>query len=88
MMVGFGFQKREELKYKRSSHHEGAALKKNTKTMKTCTDGACAPSRVFIYRKCVNRKPMAPSLGFTSLLRHSQEKSQAAEEEQGPHDQS
>lgn len=33
-------------------------------------------------------KPMATGQGFTSLLRHSQEQNQAAEEEQGAHDQS
>lgn len=41
-----------------------------------------------IYTGGVSTKPLATSEGFTSLLRHSQEKNQAAEEEQGPHDQS
>lgn len=34
------------------------------------------------------REPLATCQGVTSLLRHSQEKNQAAEEEQGPQDQS
>lgn len=85
-MVGFDFQKSEELKYNHSQHDVGGELK----TMKTCKDGATLILMwVVMYSKCINRKvKLATGQGFTSLLPHSQEKNQAAEEEQGPHDQS
>lgn len=89
-MVGFDFQKSEELKYNHSQQDVGGELKKRRKNnenmQRRCT---LTLIWVVIYSKCLNRKvKLATSQGFTSLLRHSQEKNQAAEEEQGPHDQS